>query len=393
MGERAMLTLSGPATEIRGFADTGTRPVIRVTDNPSRPRGLRASEALLVTGCDAVEGFGAYVALERDVAKLDTLPPGSQTIILPESFSYLSGGDILRIAPRRKQVRTLYRRHSAHNSILLTERCNNYCLMCSQPPKDIDDSWIIDEVLAAIPLIDPATRNINLTGGEPTLLGEDLLRILRLAKSYLPHTALHILSNGRRFSDRDFAARYAAIDHPDIMVGIPVYSDISTIHDYVVQADGAFDETIRGILRLKEHGQAVEIRVVVHQQTAERLPQLAEFIARNLTFVDQVVFMGLEMTGFTRANLDSLWIDPVDYREELYRAVTYLADSRIKTSVYNHQLCVIDERLWPFAVKSISDWKNEYLDQCDGCVKKGDCGGFFSSAVFRHSDHLAPIFS
>ena len=34
--------------------------------------------------------------------------------------------------------------------------------------------------------------------------------------------------------------------------------------------------------------------------------------------------------------------------------------SRITTMIYNHQLCLIDPRVWPFAVKSISDWKNEY---------------------------------
>ena len=37
-------------------------------------------------------------------------------------------------------------------------------------------------------------------------------------------------------------------------------------HDYVVQADGAFDETVRGILNLKRQGVLMEVRVVVHKQ-------------------------------------------------------------------------------------------------------------------------------
>ena len=32
--------------------------------------------------------------------------------------------------------------------------------------------------------------------------------------------------------------------------------------------------------------------------------------------------------------------------------------------VYNHQLCLIDPTVWPFTVKSISDWKNEYHPAC-----------------------------
>ena len=59
-------------------------------------------------------------------------------------------------------VRTLYRRKSHHNHFLVTERCDNFCVMCSQPPKKINDDWIIDEILEAIPLIDPATTEIGI---------------------------------------------------------------------------------------------------------------------------------------------------------------------------------------------------------------------------------------
>ena len=95
----------------------------------------------------------------------------------------------------------------------------------------------------------------------------------------------------------------------------------ASLHDYVVQAAGAFDETVRGILNLGQLRQRIEIRVVVHKQTAPYLAEIAEFIARNLTFVDQVALMGLEMIGFARANIENLWIDPVDYQQQLIEAV------------------------------------------------------------------------
>jgi hypothetical protein len=53
------------------------------------------------------------------------------------------------------------------------------------------------------------------TGGEPTLLGDDFFRILRAMKSYLPQTAVHILSNGRLFAAPEFAKQYADIRHFD----------------------------------------------------------------------------------------------------------------------------------------------------------------------------------
>ena len=54
-----------------------------------------------------------------------------------------------------------------------------------------------------------------------------------------PNTALHMLSNGRLFNYLTLCREIAAIDHPDLMIGIPLYSDIPHRHDFVVQADGA----------------------------------------------------------------------------------------------------------------------------------------------------------
>ena len=52
------------------------------------------------------------------------------------------------------------------------------------------------------------------------------------------------------------------------MIGIPLYADYSQLHDYIVQADNAFDDTIRGILNLKRCRVPVEIRVVIHRENS-----------------------------------------------------------------------------------------------------------------------------
>ena len=240
--------------------------------------------------------------------------------------------------------------------------------------------------------IQPAPTSLGITGGEPTLFGEGFIDLLHHVKNWLPRASLHVLSNGRSFADEAFARAYAAVDHPDLMVGIPVYSDDPARHDYVVQARGAFDETIRGILNLKRCRQKVEIRVVLHKQTCEGLPRLAEYIVRNLLFVDHVALMGLEMTGFTRANLDALWIDPIEYRDQLSEAVGVLRSYGIPVSVFNHPLCLVNRDVEPCYVKSISDWKNEFARECEPCKRKHECGGFFSSGI-RHgySQSITPF--
>src|SRR5206468_9684118 len=153
------------------------------------------------------------------------------------------------------------------------------------------------------------------------LYGDEFIELIRQTKSWLPRTSVLVLSNGRAFHEFDFARRFADVQHPDCLLGIPLYSDDPVRHDYVVQSEGAFDETVRGILNLKRVSQKVEVRVVIHRQTIDRLVQTCEFIARNLLFVDHVALMGLEITGFTRPNLDLLWIDPFDYKDRLSEAV------------------------------------------------------------------------
>jgi MoaA/NifB/PqqE/SkfB family radical SAM enzyme len=147
------------------------------------------------------------------------------------------------------------------------------------------------------------------------------------------------------------------------------------------------------VQKIGQVNQRVEVRVVIHKQTYRGLPRLAEFLARNLLFVDHVALMGLEIMGFTRANLELLWIDPVEYQRELKQAVKTLSSYGRKVSIYNHQLCLLDRELWPYAVQSISDWKNEYIEECNKCSIRDKCGGFFASAKYRRSTHIRAISS
>ncbi|HEY4244401.1 MAG TPA: His-Xaa-Ser system radical SAM maturase HxsC [Kofleriaceae bacterium] len=339
----------------------------------------------ILLGDTSAPGFRAYFYRDGgDGSAVDSYRLGA-------AFHYLSDGDVVRVDPQRGAIHTLYRRQSPSNALLVTERCDNYCVMCSQPPKERDDGWLVDELERAIPLMSPETRELGITGGEPTLLGARLPRLLAVLRDRLPRTAVHMLSNGRNFSRPEVAAAVAAVAHPDLMIGIPLYGDAAPQHDYIVQARGAFDETVRGILELKRRGVRVELRFVIHRETADVLPDFARFVARNLVFADHVALMGLELMGFARSNLEALWIDPLDYGPQLHEATVTLARAGVAVSIYNHQLCVLPPALHRFARAAISDWKNQYHAECQSCTMQNSCGGFFASARIRRSRGIGPI--
>jgi His-Xaa-Ser system radical SAM maturase HxsC len=360
--------------------------LVTVTTNDNLPPVLKKNRALLMQPNQDPKGFKALLMKEQGSKVFDS---DSDVFHVSDDYDYLNEGDIIRLNPSSGSIRSLYRKNSPHNTLLLTEQCDHYCLMCSQPPKDVDDSWLLQEAFELISLIPTDTEALGFSGGEPTLYRDRLIDLLLHTKRSLPNTAIDILSNGRAFKDLEFTKKYAAIKHPDMLIGIPIYSDDPVRHDYVVQSRGAFDETIKGILNLKKVNQKVEIRIVIHKQTIDRLVKTCEFIAHNLLFVDHVALMGLEITGFTRPNLAVLWIDPYEYKDILSEAVAVLNGYGMTASVYNHQLCTVNPDVLGNYRKSISDWKNEYLDECVSCKKIGECGGLFSSAkMYKHSKYI-----
>jgi hypothetical protein len=137
---------------------------------------------------------------------------------------YLGEGDVLGIDHSSRKFRTLFRRNSAHNSFLVTERCNNYCLMCSQPPKDVDDRWILTEIKESLALVDPATRALTFTGGETLSDWVEFVDVLRECHRQLPTTAVQVLTNGRAFANSRIVDAWRDIGHPNLMAAIPVYA-------------------------------------------------------------------------------------------------------------------------------------------------------------------------
>lgn len=305
--------------------------------------------------------------------------------------SHLDDGDIV-LLNTDGVINTLYRSNSTNNFMFFTERCNSNCLMCSQPPKNKDDSQYFYEVNSKlIPLIPKDCEELGITGGEPTLLGHYFFALIALVKQYLPNTNVPCLTNGRSFAWKNMTQKTAEIDNNNLIFCIPIYADVSEIHDYVVQARNAFHQTVLGIYNLARHNIRIELRIVLHKITIPRLIKLAEYIYKNMPFVEHVAFMGLEIEGYTPFNLDKLWIDPYDYQIDLKEAIFYLHTFGMNVSIYNIPLCLLPKELWTFARKSISDWKNIYTDECKNCSELINCGGFFKSNTKKSSDYIRAL--
>lgn len=317
-------------------------------------------------------------------------------IVVDEKVKFNSG-DIVTINTKGRIHRN-YRTTSQNNAFLVTEVCNNLCIMCPQPPKHKDNytySEVANKVCHIIDMIDSvrAPNALCITGGEPTMLKDKLTSIIEHISNKLPTTLIHLLTNGRSFYYEDYVKKIADSSKGNILVGIPLFSHASNIHDYIVQSRGAFDQTLVGLLNCYKHNIPIELRIVLHKETIPHLENLAEFITRNLFFVKHVALMGMESMGFAKMNRTNLHIDPHDYKDVLSEAVGILRLYGIETRIFNIPLCCVNEDVRDICAQSISDFKNIYYQACDNCSQRSKCCGFFSSSTekFHLTKHVTPF--
>ena len=114
------------------------------------------SEKYALLGDKIQPGFGAYLVKEFNNGNSNL----ENIIKISDDFSYLRDGDIIRL-DSSFHLNCIFRNNAKYNTFLLTERCNHYCLMCSQPPKRHDDSWLMESVLESIELL---PKNLNMIG-------------------------------------------------------------------------------------------------------------------------------------------------------------------------------------------------------------------------------------
>ncbi|MBD9437335.1 His-Xaa-Ser system radical SAM maturase HxsC [Pseudoxanthomonas sp. PXM03] len=311
------------------------------------------------------------------VDEADRVPPDRPWMRCETDQDWTSPGDVLELQPSASRAALRYRRGDNGNVLFATEQCNSYCLMCSQPPRVIDDYWRLEQLHALIDLIDKDERSLAVSGGEPMLLGDGLVEVIAHCQAALPQTHVHVLSNGRLAGEGGYARRFTGL-HESLTWGIPLYGDTPLLHDYIVQRQGAFAQTLRGLYAMEQAKQRIEIRIVLVKDAVQRLESIARFIYRNLPFAEHVALMGVEPIGFAKAHHQSLWMDPIDMGPALSDSVQFLSSRNIAVSIYNLPLCTLSRELWSFSRQSISHWKQNYRPECQPCQVRQRCGGFFS---------------
>ena len=178
--------------------------------------------------------------LNKDQAETDILPFLDQLTVItdPDEVCPVCELDLALDLPFSHKPNAPYRMDLA-----ITYRCNNDCTHCYNARergffgmKTEDWKKVIDKCWAlGIP-------HLVFTGGEPTLQ-DDLPELIAYAENLGMITGIN--TNGRKLKDKAFLQSLvdAGLDH----IQITLESSDAAIHDEMVNAPGAWEETIEGI--------------------------------------------------------------------------------------------------------------------------------------------------
>lgn len=188
----------------------------------------RSKDILVCKDANSLSTFGYLATITETVAFKGKRKP----YCIVDDITEFHEGDVV-VINTKGEIIFVYEINSNHNALMATERCNHRCIMCPQPPI-LQEKDKTPFNLQLISLFNKNTQEIGITGGEPTLIGDNLFTLINHIKKVLPQTAISILSNGVKFAEKEYAMKLAKCRHQDLQIDIPLFSDIAEEHNRIV---------------------------------------------------------------------------------------------------------------------------------------------------------------
>jgi radical SAM protein with 4Fe4S-binding SPASM domain len=328
-------------------------------------------------------------------------------LIRPDGACPIHDLELETVAPFSAKPSAPYRMDLA-----ITYRCNNDCAHCYNArtrnfPELSTDEWkrVLDKVWQlGIP-------HVVFTGGEPTLRN-DLPELIAHAEQNGQITGLN--TNARRLSDPYYVESLVAagLDH----VQITVESNDAAVHDEMVQAKGAYPQTLAGLQNVLTTPLYVMTNTTMLRTNVHSIPATLDFLAElgvPTVGLNALIYSGHGATvgtGLSDSELTPLletarhktemrgqrliWYTPTEYcgfdpmsldlgvkgcTAALYNMCVEPDGSVLPCQSYYHSLGNILNDPWE------SIWKHELSiklrerkglpEKCTGCALLAECGG------------------
>jgi radical SAM protein with 4Fe4S-binding SPASM domain len=341
------------------FNENGEKSRVHLRVDPDNS-GLLIVNASRIIHLNSTALFMAYLIFQNtgydqairllsnkfDVPKDQIINDYTQTIekirdlVRPDGACPIHDLDLEITAPFSSKPSAPYRMDLA-----VTYRCNNDCFHCyNARPRNYPELTTADWNKILDLLWNIGIPHIVFTGGEPTLR-EDLPELIAHAEQLGQITGIN--TNGRRLSDRNYVDSLvkAGLDH----VQITLESHSPVVHDAMVNAHGAWNQTISGIRNVLETSLYVMTNTTMLTDNSPFLKETLEFLARNgvpTVGLNALIYSGRGLSVNTGLDEKQL-----PYLLDIAREVTYKNNQRLIWYTPT-QYCNFDPMLLELGIKS-----------------------------------------
>lgn len=193
-------------------------------------------------------------------------------------------------------------RRLEHVDIELTKKCNLDCVHCSaRARKNVgSDELSADETEK---LLNEAKslglESVGLTGGEPFLCREKLMRILDFCNSEL-NVPVHIHTNGILIDRRDMEKIGNVVSE----ITIALYGSNARTHDFITQVKGSMKSTWRSLNGLMRSGANVSVYTVPMKYNMHEILPLIRKVSD--AGVKRIRILSLSPTGRAKEKFDEM---------------------------------------------------------------------------------------
>jgi len=220
------------------------------------------------------------VGVEQARTDLASMRAQLEELVRPDGACPIHDLELETVAPFSARPSAPYRLDLA-----LTYRCNNDCSHCYNvqhpAPLPVKEGGMTGELSTVEwkQILDKAWElgipHIIFTGGEPTLR-DDLPELITHAEHNGQITGLN--TNARRLADQRYVDRLleSGLDH----VQITLESNEAEIHDEMVRAKGAFQQTVKGIRNALASPLFVMTNTTMLRTNVHTIPATLDFLAK-----------------------------------------------------------------------------------------------------------------
>lgn len=281
-------------------------------------------------------------------------------------------------------------------------KCNNRCVMCTNPLDYIKANPIGNyDVKTQIKKLSMyfngikdvyysnRERNdyISITGGEPTIHPRFLL-LIKYMSDRLKNIPITLLSNGRKFSNEEFAKNFSLLTDERFTVAISFHSYKKKTFEKITRVKNSFEETIKGIINLAKYFKGkIEIRTVIHRINIEELEGTMLFI-RDLLIANKnwyFVVIHYEIDGISEINRDKIKLKLKESSEIIERINPQIFDM-INLRLYHFPLCLLKPRLRKYAWITLPKEEVVFTKKCYECLLRRKCVGLMKRYYELYGD-------